>query len=120
MLCLVPGTPCPLGLGERPEATAPPLRASCPLQYEAVMDRVQKSKLSLYKKAMDVSVRVSGMEAWRTHGVDPRALGWAPGTGPASDHLSNSTHHGLLGARGCPGNQGPMWIGPPCPWGAPD
>ncbi|KAK2103465.1 hypothetical protein P7K49_017321 [Saguinus oedipus] len=31
----------------------PRLRTSCPLQYEAVMDRVQKSKLSLYKKAME-------------------------------------------------------------------
>ena len=35
------------------------LRASCPLQYEAVMDRVQKSKLSLHKKAMEVS-----LEGW--------------------------------------------------------
>lgn len=70
-----PGAPCPLGLGEHPEATAPPLRASCPLQYEAVMDRVQKSKLSLYKKAMDVSVRVSGVEVWRHGGL----MVWTPG-----------------------------------------
>lgn len=37
------------------------------------MDRVQKSKLSLYKKAMDVSVRVLGLEAWGTYGADPRS-----------------------------------------------
>lgn len=78
MLCLIPGTPRPLGLGEHPEAAAPLLRALCPLQYEAVMDRVQKSKLSLYKKAMDVSVRVFGLEGWRTHNMDLRS----PGLGP--------------------------------------
>lgn len=42
------------------------------------MDRVQKSKLSLYKKTMDVSVRVFGLEGWRTHNVDLRS----PGLGP--------------------------------------
>lgn len=41
---------------------SPLLRALCPLQYEAVMDRVQKSKLSLYKKAMEVSARLLGLE----------------------------------------------------------
>lgn len=49
------------------------------------MDRVQKSKLSLYKKAMEVSARswawgVAGLSMWA-----PAALDWAPGTGLASD-----------------------------------
>lgn len=35
------------------------------------MDRVQKSKLSLYKKAMEVGARLSGLEGGR-RGVDPR------------------------------------------------
>lgn len=42
----------------------------------------------------------------------PGALSWVPGTGLASDHLSNNTRHGLLGALGCTGNPGPMWLGP--------
>lgn len=62
-LGLLPGTPRPLGLGERPDS--PTLRASCPLQYEAVMDRVQKSKLSLHKKAMEVSLEgAAGFGVW--------------------------------------------------------
>lgn len=81
MLCLIPGPLHPLGLGEHPVATAPLLRAPCPPQYEAVMDRVQKSKLSLYKKAMDVSVRVLGLEAWGTYGADPRSPELGPWDG---------------------------------------
>lgn len=51
---------------------SPPLRASCPLQYEAVMDRVQKNKLSLYKKVMEVGARFLGCEGCRAQGVGPR------------------------------------------------
>lgn len=68
---LIPGKPHPLGLGEHPEATAR-LRASCPLQYEAVMDRVQKSKLSLYKKAMEVGARLLDILGWQGPGCVPQ------------------------------------------------
>lgn len=66
----------PLSQGEAassPGHRCPPLSTLCPFQYEAVMDRVQKSKLSLYKKTMEVSSR-SGRRS-----LDHRSLarpGW--------------------------------------------
>lgn len=89
------------------------LRASCPLQYEAVMDRVQKSKLSLHKKAMEVS-----LEGW---------LGLGCGSQEPWDRAglrlpSSNRHSGLSGSWSCTGCQGAVQISPggsaldPC-WG---
>lgn len=96
MLHLIPGKPHSLGLEDCPEATAPPLRASCPLQYEAVMDRVQKSKLSLYKKVMEVGARLLGHEGSRAQGVGPRRPGMGTWERAALDlYPGTSTCSGL-------------------------
>lgn len=96
MLYLNPGKPYLLGLRECPKATAPQLKASCPLQYEAIMDRVQKSKLSLYKKAMEVGARLLGCEGCRAQGMDPRRPGM--GTWDRACLRSSSSNMRVLGA----------------------
>lgn len=71
------------------------------------MDRVQKSKLSLYKKAMEVSARLLGLE-----GSGPQETwGGLLGQGLVRSSSSN-TGSSLSGDQGCTGCQGPTWIGP--------
>jgi hypothetical protein len=90
-----------LGLLEHPEASAPSpqLKASYSLQYEAVMDRVQKSKLSLYKKAMEVRGEL---------GLHPLCV--SPGLG-IWDRLASNLH---------PAIHWPGWISPGLPGGQRD
>lgn len=58
------------------------------------MDRVQKSKLSLYKKTMEVNGRALGAPL--------RVPGWTPGTG-LSQTLLHSVYGPAGGCAGCPG-----------------
>lgn len=78
---------------------SPPLRASCPLQYEAVMDRVQKSKLSLYKKTMEVGARLLGFEGGR-QGVGPRRPGMGIWDRDALRSLPSYMYSGLSQDQG--------------------
>lgn len=75
------------------------LRASCPLQYEAVMDRVQKSKLSLYKKTMEVSARVHGLAGPRAQGVPGTQNRATPEPGSMTHTAACPVPGAVLGAK---------------------
>lgn len=82
------------------------------------MDRVQKSKLSLYKKAMEVSARSWAWGGGRAQHVGPSSPGLGPWDRACLRPPPSNTHGSLVGARGCTGCQGPTRIGPdPAVWG---
>lgn len=56
------------------------------------MDRVQKSKLSLYKKVMEVGARLLGCEECRTQSVDPRRAGMGTWERACLRSLSRNIH----------------------------